>query len=71
MADNQEVIDKLIDYIDQAILKNSVSNRDVATVLSFLNERYKNMSGSQGKRIILFLLSFIHLSYMNIVFSSY
>ena len=25
----------------------------------------------QGKRIILFLLSFIHLSYMNIVFSSY
>lgn len=48
MADNQEVIDKLIDYIDQAILKNSVSNRDVATVLSFLNERYKNMSGSGG-----------------------
>ena len=27
--------------------------------------------GIQGKRIILFLLSFIHLSYMNIVFSSY
>ena len=26
---------------------------------------------TQGKRIILFLLSFIHLSYMNIVFSSY
>ncbi len=26
---------------------------------------------NQGKRIILFLLSFIHLSYMNIVFSSY
>ncbi|MDC2012230.1 hypothetical protein ABH007_06955 [Bacteroides thetaiotaomicron] len=48
MADNQEVIDKLIDYIDQAILKNSVSNRDVAAVLSFLNERYKNMSGSGG-----------------------
>lgn len=48
MADNQEVIDKLIDYIDQAILKNSVSNRDVAAVLSFLNERYKNMPGSGG-----------------------
>lgn len=48
MADNQEVIDKLIDYIDQAILKNSVSNRDVAAVLSFLNERYKNVSGSGG-----------------------
>jgi len=30
-----------------------------------------NIPSKQGKRIILFLLSFIHLSYMNIVFSSY
>lgn len=43
MATNQEVIDQLIDYIDKAILKNSVSNRQVAAVLSFLNEAIKAM----------------------------
>ena len=36
MSTQQDLIDQLIDYIDKAILKNSVSNRHVATVLSFL-----------------------------------
>lgn len=40
--ENQEVIDKLIDYIDKAILKNSVSNRQVAAVLAFLNQGLKD-----------------------------
>lgn len=40
--ESQDVIDKLIDYIDKAILKNSVSNRHVAAVLAFLNEELKN-----------------------------
>ena len=42
MVQQQEVIDQLIDYIDKAILKNSVSNRHVAAVLSFLNEELKD-----------------------------
>lgn len=41
MSKQQEIIDQLIDYIDKAILKNSVSNRQVAAVLSFLNEKLK------------------------------
>lgn len=48
MATNQEVIDNLIDYIDKAILKNSVSNRQVAAVLAFLNERQKNIPSLSG-----------------------
>lgn len=44
MAQQQEVIDQLIDYIDKAILKNSVSNRHVAAVLAFLNEGLKDKS---------------------------
>lgn len=43
MADQQKVIDQLIDYIDKAILKNSVSNRHVASVLDFLNESLKKV----------------------------
>ena len=42
MTQQQEVIDQLIDYIDKAILKNSVSNRHVAAVLAFLNEGLKD-----------------------------
>lgn len=44
MAAQQDIIDQLIDYIDKAILKNSVSNRHVATVLSFLNEKLKDFA---------------------------
>lgn len=44
MTQQQEVIDQLIDYIDKAILKNSVSNRHVAAVLAFLNEGLKDKS---------------------------
>lgn len=43
MADQQKIIDQLIDYIDKAILKNSVSNRHVASVLDFLNEGLKKV----------------------------
>ena len=42
MGSQQDVIDKLIDYIDAAVLKNSVSNRQVAAVLAFLNDGLKN-----------------------------
>ena len=44
MSAQQDIIDQLIDYIDKAILKNSVSNRHVATVLSFLNEKLKDFA---------------------------
>ena len=44
MSTQQDLIDQLIDYIDKAILKNSVSNRHVATVLSFLNEKLKDFA---------------------------
>lgn len=44
MSTQQDIIDQLIDYIDKAILKNSVSNRHVATVLSFLNEKLKDFA---------------------------
>ena len=47
MAAQQDIIDQLIDYIDKAILKNSVSNRHVATVLSFLNEKLKEIDNGK------------------------
>lgn len=43
MADQQQLIDELIDYIDKAVLKNSVSNRHVAEVLDWLNEGLKKI----------------------------
>ena len=49
MSTQQEVLDQIIDYIDKAILKNSVSNRHVASALSFLNERVKGID--DGKYI--------------------
>ena len=49
MSTQQEVLDQIIDYIDKAILKNSVSNRHVASAFSFLNERVKGTD--EGKYI--------------------
>ena len=46
----QDTIDKLIDYIDQAILKHSVSNRHVAAVLAWLNEELKKKSNIEELR---------------------
>lgn len=44
MADNsQDIIDKLIDHIDKAIAKGSVTNQQVAAVLNFLNEQSKGL----------------------------
>ena len=44
MADNsQDIIDKLIDHIDKAIAKGSVTNQQVAAVLDFLNEQSKGL----------------------------
>ena len=40
----QDLIDELIAYIDSAVARNSVSNRQVATVLDFLNTRLKSVS---------------------------
>lgn len=51
MAEQQDIIDQLIDYIDKAILKNSVSNRHVAAVLAFLNERLKETDGAYVSRL--------------------
>lgn len=44
MADNsQDIIDKLIDHIDKAIAKGSVTNQQIAAVLNFLNEQSKGL----------------------------
>jgi hypothetical protein len=55
MASQQEIIDQLIDYIDKAILKNSVSNRQVAAVLAFLNEALKEAGVSIEQQKQMFL----------------
>lgn len=48
MADNlQDIIDSLIDHIDRAIAKGSVTNQQVAAVLDFLNERIKKVDGGK------------------------
>ena len=48
MADNlQDIIDSLIDHIDKAIAKGSVTNQQVAAVLDFLNERLKKADGDK------------------------
>ena len=67
MDEEQEVIDQLIDYIDKAILKNSVSNRHVAAVLAFLNEKLRDQDGkfirkdipNSAKAVISFLKGLI------------
>lgn len=41
MAEQQTIIDALIDHIDKAILKGSVTNEQVAAVLDYLNEAQK------------------------------
>lgn len=41
----QETIDALIAYIDEAVARSSVSNRQVAAVLDFLNQRQKELGG--------------------------
>ena len=53
MADQQQVIDELIDYIDKAVLKNSVSNRHVAEVLDWLNEGLKKIKLEELAKIFL------------------
>ena len=53
MADQQQVIDELIDYIDKAVLKHSVSNRHVAEVLSWLNEELKKINTEALKKMFL------------------
>ena len=53
MADQQQVIDELIDYIDKAVLKHSVSNWHVAEVLYWLNEGLKKVSTDGLKDIFI------------------
>ena len=53
MADQQQIIDELIDYIDKAVLKHSVSNRHVAEVLSWLNEELKKINTEALKKMFL------------------
>ena len=40
----QDIIDALIDHIDKAITKGSVTNKQVAAVLDFLNEKIKSFA---------------------------
>lgn len=48
MADNlQNIVDSLIDHIDKAIAKGSVTNQQVAAVLDFLNEKLKKADGDK------------------------
>lgn len=48
MADNlQDIVDSLIDHIDKAIAKGSVTNQQVAAVLDFLNEKLKKADGGK------------------------
>jgi len=44
----QETIDQLIEYIDQAVARASVSNRQVAAVLDFLNQKLKSLDSSMS-----------------------
>ena len=53
MSDQQQIIDELIDYIDKAVLKHSVSNRHVAEVLSWLNEELKKINTEALKKMFL------------------
>lgn len=48
MDSTQDIIDALIDHIDKAITKGSVTNQQVAGVLDFLNQRYKTLAKSSG-----------------------
>mgnify|MGYP006955110135 FL=1 len=48
MSITQDIVDALIDHIDKAIAKGSVTNQQVAGVLYFLNERYKALAKAGG-----------------------
>lgn len=48
----QESIDSLIVYIDSAVARSSVSNRHVATVLDFLNQRQKTIADCLPKSYV-------------------
>ena len=48
MSTTQDIVDSLIDHIDKAITKGSVTNQQVAGVLDFLNERYKTLAKAGG-----------------------
>ena len=48
----QESIDSLIGYIDSAVARSSVSNRHVATVLDFLNQKQKTIADCLPKSYV-------------------
>lgn len=48
MSTTQDIVDSLIDHIDKAITKGSVTNQQLAGVLDFLNERYKTLAKAGG-----------------------
>ena len=48
MSITQDIVDALIDHIDKAIAKGSVTNQQVAGVLYFLNERDKALAKAGG-----------------------
>lgn len=59
MSDQQTIIDALIDHIDKAILKGSVTNVEVAAVLDFLNEAQKGALHKNVSEIISELFAFL------------
>mgnify|MGYP000285090391 FL=1 len=50
MSTTQDIVDSLIDHIDKAITKGSVTNQQLAGVLDFLNERYKTLAKAGGRQ---------------------
>lgn len=59
MGAHQDIIEQIIDYIDKAILRNSVSNRHVATVLSYLHEDLKNCLRKDQEDATPYLIRFL------------
>lgn len=49
----QDIIDALIDHIDKAITKGSVTNKQVAAVLDFFNEKIKSFTPDDIKDLYL------------------
>jgi len=59
MAEQQTIIDYLIDHIDKAILKGSVTNEQVAAVLDYLNEAQKGALRKDVQQTVTELFAFL------------
>jgi hypothetical protein len=55
----QTTIDQLIEYIDKAVQKNSVTNVQVAAIFDFLNEKLKNAALVTEENVFKSLITFL------------